>query len=252
MDPIRFSRLKAMATSPAHYLQAVTEEREDTPAMRFGRAVHTLVLGGPEPVIWDGGIKRGKAWDAFYAEHIRDEILTADEYERAQAVAAAVLANPLAADLLEGSSLEQTVSWTVAGRACRGRLDILNPPRRLVADLKTTTAAGPDLFTRQALRMGYHAQLAWYGDGSRAAGIADPLHHFVIAVEVKPPYAPTVYEIDPQTVEIGRKLWRLWFERVLVCERSGYWPAYSESPLPLAAPDDPEFSLVIDGQEVAA
>lgn len=251
MDPIRFSRLKAMAQSPAHYFQAVTAEREDTPAMRFGRAVHTYVLGGPKPAVWEG-TRRGKAWDTFEAEHLGQEILTSDEHERALEVAAAVLANPLVEQLLDGSEFEQTVSWKIAGRACQGRTDIFNRSRRFVADLKTSMTASPTLFVRHALRMGYHAQLAWYGDGLAWAGLFEPIAHYVIAVETKPPFAPTVYEIDPKTVEIGRKLWRLWFERVLVCERSGYWPAYSESPLPLAAPDDPDFALVIDGQEVAA
>jgi hypothetical protein len=59
---IHFSRLKLMALSAAHYM-AAEERDEETPAKRFGTAVHALTLGG-ELVVYDG-VRQGNAWRAF-------------------------------------------------------------------------------------------------------------------------------------------------------------------------------------------
>ena len=44
IDATRWSMLKLMAKSPAHYHQALLESRKDTTALKFGRAVHLACL----------------------------------------------------------------------------------------------------------------------------------------------------------------------------------------------------------------
>ena len=91
MKPVRFSNLRLMAKSPAHYRAALDGEREDTLAMRLGRLVHALVLGG-DYLVWDG-TRRGKEWDRFAEENAGREIVTASELAQAEPVAAAVSAS---------------------------------------------------------------------------------------------------------------------------------------------------------------
>ena len=240
MKPVHYSRLHLMAKSPAHYKAAETYPREDTLSMRIGRLVHSLVLGG-DYVVYDG-TRRGKAWDAFVAENEKRDIVTASEFATAEPVATAVKANDNAMRLLTGD-LEIRREWSVAGRAVAGRLDCLGAG--FVTDLKTTTNAEPGWFARQAIRMGYHAQLAWYLDG---AAFPTEARAFIVAVETTPPNVVTCFELSPRALDMGRRTYRLWMERLLVCEASDTWPGYVESIIPLDSPEDE--TLLIDGEEI--
>ena len=98
--------------------------------------------------------------------------------------------------------------------------------------------------------MGYHAQLAWYADGAKAAGLVLAPRCYVVAVEMKPPHVVTCLELTDRALDMGRRAYRLWWERLMVCERSDYWPGYVEGIAPLDVPEDE--TLWIDGEEVAA
>lgn len=247
MKPVRFSSLKHMALSPAHYRYRL-DHPFDSFAMRLGRLTHTLALTPESPVVVFDGSRRGAAWKEFEKAHDGEEVYTAEEFETARAMADAVLADPVARAAMEdeAASVEQEVRWTLAGRNCGGRPDWFNAQR--VLDLKSTTDAHPERFLRQVLRLGYHAQAAWYMEGIAAAGLADPREATIVAVESKPPHAVTVFELAPSLLLAGRKLCRLWFEQLLVCERSGEWPGYSLCPVVLNAEED--LALRIGGEDL--
>ena len=42
--PLSFSSIKNFATSPAHFIAYKNREQHETPAMRFGTAVHKAIL----------------------------------------------------------------------------------------------------------------------------------------------------------------------------------------------------------------
>lgn len=244
-EHIHFSRLRAMAKSPAHYKALGERPREDTLGMRIGRTIHAMVLGG-DFVVYEGA-RRGKDWAAFEMANCGAEIITTSEYDTAREVADAVLSHPHAMELLDGQR-EAHLQWSLARRACAGHLDVLGDG--FITDLKTTTNAEPGWFNRHAVHMGYAAQMAWYFDGVIAAGLPAPLHAFVVAVETKFPYVITTLELTGRALEMGRKQYRLWFERMLVCEASNYWPGYVEGIAPFDVPEDD--TLWIDGEEIAA
>src|SRR5690606_13850553 len=81
-------------------------------------------------------------------------IVTAEEYRRASECAEAVLAHEEAGPLLTGLT-EVPLQWELLGRSCAGQLDVIGDG--FITDLKTTACAEQDWFTRQALRMAYHA-----------------------------------------------------------------------------------------------
>ncbi len=245
-DPVHFTRLRHMHRSPAHYRAAVLEPREPTAAMRFGSIVHAVLFRTPYHV-WEGR-RAGKEWDAFQAEVESANpgalIITAAESERAHRCAGAIGARPDATRLLVGQH-EVERSWVTLGRECAGRIDVIGAD--FITELKTTSNAQPETFLRGALRLGYHSQIPWYADG---VGMPNATGHMVV-VETLPPFDVAVFDLTPRCMQEGRKLYRLWMERLLSCEASNDWPGYCQSPIPFDVPDLDE-PLIIDGEEVEA
>jgi hypothetical protein len=251
--PVRFSRLKNMAKSPAHYLASVQDDGDDTLSRRLGRGAHAITFG--QPVAVYDGIRRGSAWADFQAEHHGAEILNVAEAEKARGIAGALLSDPVASRLLSmpGASVEKRIDWTYLDRACQSTPDLLHSTEGVLVDLKTCRTAEPERFMRAAEWYSYHAQLAFYQDSAEAAGHVRPDQCFIVAVESAPPYAVTVLRLTERALEAGRKLCRLWFERLLQCEAANEWPAYAQSVQDWDIPEheqDGEFRLVIDGDEV--
>jgi len=247
--PVRFSNLKHIARSALHYYDAVQLGREDTLAMRLGRGAHAMVLG--EPVIkWVGKTRQGKAWDEFKELHKDKEILNAKEWATAEGIANAIRRHPIAAPLLfDGTILEQTIEWEWMGRKCTSRPD--SRGANIVTDLKTTQCADPAKFRFDAFRRAYHAQLVFYGLATKHLTGKEPTDLYAAAVEQKRPHAVTVFRLTDSDRIAGEKLCRMWFERLLVCEASNTWPAYTESIVAFDAPSDgdPDNAIDIDDDD---
>jgi len=240
--PVRFSHLKRMAQSPAHYRESLTADRQ-TPAMRLGKLTHALVLGGPW-VLYEGE-RRGKAWDTFKTAQAPDAfIVTSTEMATAQRMAESVAMHP-DAEFVLGGHHEVEATWELLGRRCLGHVDVVAGLH--IAELKTGQTSQPDRFERHALRMGYHAQLAWYQDGLRLSGSARN-DAYIVIVESYAPFVTTIFQVTPRALEEGRKLCWLWMERLLGCEAADEWPGYCQSILPLDVAEDVE--LIIDGEEL--
>jgi hypothetical protein len=245
--PVRFSRLRAMARSPLHYLDACQDDRADTLSMRLGRGAHALVLG--TPVVMFDGVRRGKEWDAFKAAHENVEILNGREFSEAAGLADAIRRHDLAASILLGADVvrEQRLEWRWLGLDCAGTPDART--EHMVADLKTTVCSEPVKFIRDATRAGYHAQLAWYALGLEQLGMPRVDDLYVVAVENRRPYAVTVLRLSDEAREAGERLCRAWMERLIGCVENNYWPAYAEQLVPFDV-EASEFSLIIDGEEI--
>lgn len=236
--PVRFSRLKLMGRSPAHYAAATFDE---TTAMERGSAVHSLVLGGQPVTAWrktseNGNAcpRRGKDYDAFQADNPGALILTPGEFDLAEAIANAVKANRLAMAALDGER-EVERRWRFGARECGGRIDAL--PFDGVTELKISMTSDPRKFIWHALRQGWLSQDVWYLDGCAAGGDARRVCR-IVAVEPKPPFAVTVFKLTPGAMIQARRTYRLWFEQLMVCEASDSWPPYAQSEVDLDVPDN--------------
>jgi exodeoxyribonuclease VIII len=240
---LHFSALKNFARSPAHYKYASEHGTVTTPAMAVGSAVHALVLEHGDGIVRFDGTRRGKEWLAFQDAHADQTILTATEYERAVQMAGAVTSHPRAAELLVGVH-ELPIYWKIGERDCMGRLDSIRPDGSIV-ELKTAADASPRGFQRAAERLNYCAQLSFYADGQRAANPTGPSadEAFVIAVESAPPYVVQTFRVPANTLDLGRRTYRLWLEMLAVCTASGEWPGYQESDVILDLPEDVELQI---------
>lgn len=268
LDRVNWSSLKHMARSPLHYRHALdAEERPDTAALKLGRAVHVAVL---EPelfaslyVVWEGGRRAGKAWDAFVEENAATEILTQCEYDQCVAIQRAVRRHPIAAELLSGGRSEVTLQWDhripAAGdmpeivTPCKGRADYVGAA---LVDLKTTRDASPDAFGREAWRLQYHAQLAFYHDGLKAMGRGS-LPVRIVAIEKEPPYAVAIYVVTDYLLEVGRQEYTALLSSLDWWRSRGCWPAYSDGEMELTLPrwavpaevdDVSDLDLIIGGE----
>jgi hypothetical protein len=246
-----WSTIKHVARSPAHYLHAVSGEDEDrdTDVLAFGRGLHLALLEPEryplEVAVWNGGTRRGHAWDAFVALHAGRELLTGAQHQRILEMAASVTGNHATFALLIGGNSEVSITWTDAatGIDCKARLDYVRDSSAAlhseggIIDIKTCRDASPDAFGRAAIRYGYHAQAALYTDGLAAVTLLGrPLPYSILAIESSPPYVAQVYRIHEEALELGRDEYRRCLERVSECRRAGTWPGYSEGPMDVQLP----------------
>lgn len=240
--PVRFSVLRSIARSPAHYRHALTASY-DSKALRRGRLVDLLTFGG-DPCVYDG-TRRGKAWEAFATEHEDEDIFTASELEEATPIADSLHRpeHTEALALLVSGKIKERFKWKWLGRECSGEPDVapLETGAPLV-DLKTCRSAAPERFTGDALRYAYHAQLAWYRNGLRCAGRPEPRECYIVACESTAPYPVTVFRLTPRALDMGERLCRLWMETLLSCEATNDWPGYVQSAVDLDVAEETELT----------
>jgi exodeoxyribonuclease VIII len=256
-----FSAVKEIDVGPEHYAHALTNEREDTDALRAGRAIHSLILtpDAGDVVIWTGKARRGKAWDEFAEEHAGRTILTGAEAAMAEGMRASVYAHPVASALLSGGDAEVTLTWDDARVGpCKARVDYLKTgvwPKPHMVELKTTRARGRGAIMREIAARLYYAQAAFYLDGLDANGFADVEARMVV-VEKAPPYAVHVFRVGDGPLESGRRKVDAWLSKIAECEGAGMWRGDDETDLVLPAYvdgdglDDVDVGGIV-GEEVA-
>lgn len=263
--PTRFSLLKLMAASPAHYEHACQRPQDDTiasrlgglaadrkEALRFGTAVHLFLLGAADKVGRFGSRRAGKAWESFQAECAAEgkvEILSDREWSAASSVADSIRRSELAMRLLfDGTIVEQRIDWTFVGKPTRSTPDARS--RAHLADLKTAITAEPGAFTRHALRLCYHAQAWLYAEAIEASGAPRPADAYIVAVEKAPPMPVSILRITERALEVGEMLCRGWIERLNVCEATGQWPAYLQDVGALDVFNGDDLGLEFNGRKV--
>lgn len=249
--PIRWSQLKHMLRSPAHCRAAIEQDAaKQTATLERGSAVHALVFGTQRVVAYTGKQRRGKDWELFKGDHPDALILTANEHAKAAAMAAAVLRDRRAREILYGDR-ERTIEWYRDGIPCRGTPDVVGTG--FVTELKTCESASPERFPWCARKYAYHAQLSWYMDAAERVYGAPMRHAYIVSVESCAPFVVQSYEVGPRTLEEGARTWRLAWERFRACLESGDWPGYCDTTLPWEIPDDdgPELTFGDDGGEAA-
>lgn len=248
-----FSELKRMALSPAHCRAAMLEPREVNPKasyLRHGLGVDAILFGVQPYVVWEGERRAGKVWDEFSAKFSDFLILSREEFNRADASAQAIAHNRDAMRVLDGDR-QRSIAWEWLGRKCHSTLDIIKPGSH-ITELKTARSAHPDRFRFAAIRYCYHAQHRFYGLAAEYAGMGAH-EHFIVVAESAPPWAVTVLRVTPRTLLAGERMLRVWMERLLACEASGDFPAYTQTILDLDLDDESELIFDDDppGEEAA-
>lgn len=206
-DPgLNASALKAGRKSMLHMRHYMAHGIKQTAAMTKGLNIHSAIL---EPdrffeslVIWDR-VRRGKDWDMFQAEHQDSIILQQAELQELQAISNSVHANQEAHKVIEATKHEASIFWDhEKDGPGKARLDGYNEDTGYVAEVKSTHAIDPWLFSKTCYNMGTHIQLGWQKIGLDLIG-AKCVQFVIIAVEQSPPHDCIAYYPDQQFIEAG-------------------------------------------------
>lgn len=254
--PVRFSRLKQFALSPAHYLLAAQDEIKETLALRLGSGVHAGLFEN-RPVRCFHGRRAGKAWERFErrCSEERAVVLIDSEYAVQTAMIDAIRRHPRASSLLfDGTRTEQRIDWARADRACRGTPDAWHASGLHQAELKSARCTEPRWLAREALRRFYPAQMTWYDAPIELVAGRKPAEEYIVAVENVKPHNVTVLRLTDETRELGAKQCHLWWEQLLAAELFEHYGGYVEADVDLELPDyenaGAPVSVEIDGQLV--
>ena len=200
----------------------------------IGEAVHALVL---EPdkfddqtqVINAGSYRtdRAKELRARAYAHGLTPLLT-KEVTLVEAMAAAILADPIARSFRDGGDTEVVMTWTDPefGFLCKLRVDHLPHNLLDLRDVKSAATANPRDFETAARKLGYPQRAAWYLDGVEICTGTRPKAYWFIAVEKEPPWCVSVMKYPEDDIEWGHRL-NLWARaRFAECLERDQWPSY--------------------------
>lgn len=265
------SRLKLLSV-PAKFKHP---PEYDSPALRFGSAFHAWVEGNPIHIAgldcprrskddrqrWgdffiaygaDGGAITELAaseWETEFTAQTGRIIASPAQIEAINAMAASVMANPLAVECLTAGEAELSIFWTdpETGIDLKCRPDHLN--RMFCGELKTAVDASERGFLAAVMRYGYHISAAMYMDGLKQTGIGFTHVHRFVVVEKTAPYLCAVYQLSDSALAAGYAEYRRLLNVLRECRNTNTWPGLPgnlELDLPAwAYPDDVLTSEVI-------
>jgi len=202
MKHLSYSSLKAFAKSPNHYLEYISREFKETPAMAFGRAFHCLLL---EPELFnekyavapkcDKRTKLGKEeWLSFSESHKDKEPLDGGDYDNLLKMVFNVQSEERQS--LKKINPEVPISGMIQDIEFKGILDGISA--RHILDVKTTQDASPKAFSRTIFDLMYHLQAAIYCE---ITGVQD---YYILAVENTAPFNVQEYHLSFEVIQAGR------------------------------------------------
>ena len=230
------SLLKAMKKCPAAYKQALewnTIQSKKKKHLEIGTLIHILLLEGHEAF----ESKIAKMPDLHPNTTVYRKA-KADAYDRGQVVVSdsdldmihgiwkSALNDPLIQSCLkDGISEVAGFGRHRSGILMKGKVDYLK--RDTIIDLKTTTSAEDNEFSKSAVKWRYDLQAAYYVDLVNLALGTDRYKEFIIiAVEKTPPYLFNYFFIAEQDMNYAREQYEQMMMQFLSCEKDDIWPGY--------------------------
>lgn len=244
-EAVNNTLLRTIASqSPAHAKAYKDNPPEPTPALSFGNGLHCLAL---EPdkfdkryaiaPICDKRTKVGKeTWAKFQESVNGKKIITAEDYNLMQFMAEAIQKQAIHRFIEKGEA-EICIVWIdkKTDLLCKARIDYLHREQAILIDLKSTTNASPDSFSRAAVNYGYWQQSGWYCDGWKTLTGDMPAFVF-LAAEKSIPFAVAAYEMPDEGIIAGRRTYRAALKIYAECLKKDSWPGYSNTVKMLTLP----------------
>ena len=205
-------------------LHALNEEIEDTPALRFGSAAHSLIVEGESQFVKDVACLVGSPYTNankdLRAEYTQRglTVITNTEKETIYNMKNSLI--PEADKLLHPSEneypdcfnypYERALYWEENGLLCKVKADVIRFPISQphdsktidIIDYKTTQSVEPKSFLNSVKKYQYDLQAAWYKKAFEQAGFN--VNNFLfVAQEKKPPYATKIFKMKKNDLEAG-------------------------------------------------
>lgn len=218
------SGLDLIRKSLNHYY---CRESKDSKALVFGSAAHTLLLEPhnfeSEFIVAPNVNKRTNAgkeeWNEFIKEANGKKVLESSDMETLNRMKESFDKNKIISQLLNDVNIESSCFWTDPKTRvlCKCRPDAYRDDG-IIIDLKTTEDASRQSFRKSIVNFNYDKQAAYYLDGLNC--IENKFRHFVfIAIEKSPPFGLAIYELDEQSIETGRALYKEDLHKYMVDKR---------------------------------
>lgn len=201
IEGVSSSGIKKALTEPQLYLKKSQLMQMHSPALEKGSALHEAVL---EP-------------EHFHIS--KYDLMPADEQRlKVMINNSKVMFNYI----LKNTANEHSFIMfdEVLGVTRKVRPDAYDEPNGIVYDLKSTQYNDPAKFARDAYRLGYHVQGAWYLDTLTAMGYN--AKHFAFLVQPSEnPFEPFAFEMSQDLIEDGRAIYAEMLGTVLDMKQRG-------------------------------
>ena len=259
--------------SMAH-LKAALDRRifKDTPALRFGAAMHTRLLephlyperhsvAGPCNAIVKSGENKGRhcgaqgslsaklddQWVWYCRRHAPAEaiepasVITQSEHDGIEEIYKTVMGHPVVQWLREKGGAEVSIVTELDGVQCKARVDKLITPKDappIILDLKKVRmgCARPTEFERSINLYHYEEQAAFYIDAVCAETGAGHCDFIFVAIEDEYPHGISLMQLDIEAIEIGRAAYRANLARYKRAREEDKWPGYGQQVTTVSLP----------------
>lgn len=216
--------------SPAHYKFA---EREETPAMALGTAIHMALLETDKfaskycqkPDGMSFATKEGKTWKEANQDKT---ILSFDDYEKCRKIYSAVQTNKMAKELLKDTRKELSYFWKDkdTGLLLKCRIDALKPDGTIV-DIKTTEDASLNGFRRSMTNYNYKTQAMFYMEGIKdMLGLEQYPEFKYLVIEKSSPHVMASYVNGVESLKAAYVEFKHGLEKYKWCKDNDSWPGY--------------------------
>jgi exodeoxyribonuclease VIII len=237
---LNYSGAKVILKSPLAYKSWLEQEQEDTPALRIGRLVHLAslqpdecaknVIVAPE---CDRRTKSGREiWENFMSTLKEGQMaITKDEADLVANISNSARDGIDRIKKMIGAKTyraEEPLFGELNGIKIKGRPDLIMDD--VVVDVKTTLDATAKSFGRDISNFKYHLQAAWY------LHLTGGKRFLFIAVEKAIPFDYAIYELDEQSLEVGKKLMEKACELYGQCNLYKSFPGYTKEVQTLTLP----------------
>jgi len=202
--------------------------------MKFGRLVH-LALLEPElfkstVIPWTGST-RTKAFDEAEATAAAKGLLLVQDNQlhKVDLMISSIRTNKFVREILDdkNSLMEHTVHWTNEDYNvdCKSKIDIINPERGVVIDLKTTVDASPEGFGRSVVNYKYDMQAAFYLNGAKTHYKKD-FDFIFLAVEKTEPFLFSLQQASADDILYGSKYFNEAMCLYIQSKEMNFWRGY--------------------------
>jgi len=232
-EHLNYSRFKHFLDTPAHLVAYDRAEREQSQALLFGDALHTLCLEGTGvfhdsfSVLPENIDRRTKEGKAIYQEYqaTGKKLITQEDYDRICKMEVNLRSNDLVKPLMQGGSNEVTLVGEINGVKVKARLDRMTADGDII-DLKSVNDIPTTKNFRSTIfQYKYYVQAAFYSLLLKEATGREPKFYF-IAMEKSDPYSVRVFTLDKEFIERGKKEVIEGLELYKACVKSNFWPSF--------------------------
>lgn len=243
------SSIKAGRITMAHLKAALDGERtvKVTDDMTLGAALGVAFLEPAQMatrvVLWDGGIRRGKEWDAFRLEHAGKAILTENMYRKLDGMVKSLRRNAAVRKWVSTiEAVEVSVVGKIEGVKVKGRCDAL-PATGPIVDIKKVTSCDDRTIAAVVERLGYFIQGALYRKLFNRRGFE------LLCVEGTYPHDVRRVTFTEDYLSDGLDTVTGILNGMKHCQQTGIWPGYGDEPLELDIPAWRDAGFTIEGEE---